>query len=44
MLVLNPFDGSIEWAKVFDTHRSSREIDDFIKYDVEDGSVVVAAC
>ena len=33
MIVLNPYNGSIEFAKAFDTYKSSLEFENFIKSD-----------
>ena len=44
MVVINPTNGKIETAKVFDTYITSEGIDDFITREMPEGWIVVAAC
>ena len=45
IIVINPNDGEVEFGEVFDTYKSSFELDQFINFDViPDGHIVVAAC
>jgi len=43
MVVLNPSDGKVQFAKAFDTYQSSVELDRAIEK-IEDNSIVIAAC
>ena len=44
IVVYNPFEGKIEAARVFDTYRTSTQLDEFIDDGVQKGHIVVAAC
>lgn len=44
IVVVNPFDYKIESAKVFDTYKSSVELEKFIEKAIPTGHIVVAAC
>ena len=44
IVVINPFNGILEWAIVFDTYLSSDELDCFITSDIPEGYIVVASC
>ena len=44
IVVINPFNGILEWAIVFDTCTSSEDLDCFITNDIPEGYIVVAAC
>ena len=44
IVLVNPADAKVEFAKVFDTHESSQHLDNFIATGVPDGHIVVAAC
>ena len=43
-MILNPFSGQIEFAKVFDTYKSSETFDSFVCEHVPLKYIVVAAC
>ena len=34
----------MEFAKVFDTYKTSDDLEDFIDFDVKKGSIVIVAC
>ena len=44
MVVINPFNGHIMTAKIFDTYESSDEFDDFLRNGVPEGCIIIAAC
>ena len=44
MVCINPADGKIELAVVFDTYITSDEIEKMISQDIPKGHIVVAAC
>ena len=44
IVVINPSNGRVEKAKVFDTYESSEAVDEFIKQRIPPGHIVVAAC
>ena len=44
IVVINTFNGRVETAKVFDTYKGSQEFDKFIRDDILEGFIVVAAC
>lgn len=44
IVVINPKNGYITVARVFDTYWSSKEIDKFIQNGVPEGNIVLAAC
>ena len=44
IVIINPFNGQIESAKVFDTYESSAALNKFILEDVPQSYIVVAAC
>ena len=44
MVVINPFNGKTEYAKVFDTFKSGYDFDKFIDKGIPDGYVIAAAC
>lgn len=44
VVVINPADGEVEYAQVFDTYKSSEELDAFISEGVPKNYIVVAAC
>ena len=46
IVVIDPTDGSVEWATVFDTYESPEGFDGFIAKDLhlKQGSIVAAAC
>lgn len=44
IVIINEKTGKVETARVFDTHESSDEFDDFIVKDLPRGRIVVAAC
>lgn len=44
MVIINPMNGFVKMAKAFDTHASSNEFDQFIKEEIPDGDIIVAAC
>ena len=37
-------DGKVEFAKVFDTYKTSVEFDHFLDREIPDGQIVVVAC
>ena len=43
IVVIDPKNGEIEWARVFDTHESSEEFEEFCGK-IQQGHIVVAAC
>ena len=42
--VINPSSFEVEFAKVFDTYKSSDDFEDFMNFDVKPGQIIVAAC
>lgn len=44
VVVINPFTAGIEVAKVFDTHETSEELEEFIAEGIPEGYIVAAAC
>ena len=44
IVVINPNNGVVETAKVFDTYESSKEFEEFIDKPLPIGHIVVAAC
>lgn len=46
IVIINPFNGMVEVAKVFDTYKDSDGFDTFIKSlkNIPNGSIIVAAC
>lgn len=44
IVVINPNNGKVESANVFDTYESSKHLDIFIKTFIPNGYIVVAAC
>ena len=44
LAVINPKTGKVETAKVFDTYKSSAELDKFITEEIPEGHIVAAAC
>ena len=44
LVVLNPFTGKVELARVFDTFHSSEVFERFIRHIVPENYVLVAAC
>jgi len=44
IVVINPNNGKVEAARVFDTYVSSVAFDDFIIESYPDGFIIVAAC
>ena len=44
IVVVDPADGQVKTAKVFDTYEYSDGFDEFIKADIPDGDIIVAAC
>ena len=44
IVVINTPYGTVEFAKVFDTYKSSAELDDFIDQGVPEHYIVVVAC
>ena len=44
IVVLNPKTGQVEFAKVFDTHKSPDEFEDFCLKDIPTDYIIVAAC
>ena len=44
IVVINTPTGEFEYAKVFDTYKSSSSIDEFINQDFTPGHIVLAAC
>ena len=44
IVILDPKNGKIENSQVFDTFKSSDALEEFIKFNVPDGKIVIAAC
>lgn len=44
IVVINPLNGDIEFAKVFDTSKSSKEFDEFVTSGCKEGYIIVATC
>ena len=44
IVVFNVFMGIVDLAIVFDTYKTSDQLDDFIMSDIPDGSIIIAAC
>ena len=44
IVTINPDDGKVAEAKVFDTYKSSYTFDEFTTHEVPEGYIVVAAC
>lgn len=44
IVVVDPSNGEVQFGKVFDTYKSSHELDSFISSPIDDGHIVVAAC
>lgn len=44
MVVVNPSNGGVEWARVFDTYESADSFENHITYEIPEGYIVVAAC
>lgn len=44
MVVINSSNGDFEVAKVFDTYKTSEELDQFIHGAAAEGDIVIAAC
>lgn len=44
IVVIDHTNGEIKNAKVFDTHKSSELLEDFINTTIPEGHIVVAAC
>lgn len=44
VVVINPKDGEVDFAKVFDTYKSGDSFDKFIDEGVKEGFIIVAAC
>ena len=42
--LINPHDGEVSWAQVFDTYKESTKLDAFIKTYIPEGYIIVAAC
>ena len=43
-MIINPANGTVEFAKVFDTYKHSNSFDDFIFKGIPEGYIVAAAC
>ena len=43
IVLVNPLNGNVEWARVFDTYKDDKAFDEFTKM-VPDGTIVIAAC
>ena len=44
IVVINPLNGKVLKAKVFDTYTDCKSLDTFIKKEVKNGQIIVAAC
>ena len=48
LAIINPFNGNVESAQVFDTYKSSEQLDEFIEVPanqaISEGFIIVAAC
>lgn len=45
IVIINPTNGGVEWAVVFDTYKSSKELDFFIKNAyIPEGFIIAVAC
>ena len=44
IVVINPSNGAIDTAEVFDTYESCKLLDDFIEDEIPKGRIIVAAC
>ena len=44
LVVINSANGKIKTAQVFDTYKSSEELESFIRCEIIHGSILVAAC
>ena len=44
IVIINPFNGKVEFAKAFDTHESSAAFDRFIFESIPRGYILAAAC
>ena len=45
IVILNPYSGEVEFAKMFDTYKNGSDFDEFITLNnFDDGYILIAAC
>ena len=44
LVVINPTNGMVETAQVFDTNDTSNRFNEFVSNDISEGNIVIAAC
>lgn len=44
IVIINKLNGEVEYAEVFDTYKSSRKLDKFVKSQLPEGCIIVVAC
>ena len=44
LVIIDPTNGKVKSSQVFDTHKSSELLEDFINTTIPEGHIVVAAC
>ena len=44
IVIIHPASGKIQTARVFDTYKTSKELDEFLLNDITPGDIIVAAC
>ena len=42
--MINPFNGRVEHAQVFDTYKTSQDLENFISNEIDNINIVAAAC